>query len=153
MSSMLSDHFFININVSLHKQSVSARVISYRKYKSIAKEIFLADFWFSSFVLDTLDDVDHQVDLYDRILRDIVGDHLHIRTKAMPTRPMLAWYNKNITNSTEGIVSGSGSGPVCVFIHSRSVQFKLKIQGNAKSEYYNKTSKHSREIKGLFSVL
>jgi len=33
--SMLSDHFLININVSLQKQSVSPKVISNRKYKSI----------------------------------------------------------------------------------------------------------------------
>jgi len=32
-SSMLSDHFLININVALQKPSVSAKVISYRKYK------------------------------------------------------------------------------------------------------------------------
>ena len=41
VSSMLSDHFLININVSLPKKSVSAKVISYRKYKSINKEAFL----------------------------------------------------------------------------------------------------------------
>ena len=34
VSSMLSDHFFINIDVSLQKQYVSAKVISYRKYNS-----------------------------------------------------------------------------------------------------------------------
>ena len=37
VSSMLSDHFFININVSLQKQTVSFKVISYRRYKSIDK--------------------------------------------------------------------------------------------------------------------
>jgi len=31
--SMLSDHFHISVDVSLEKQSVSANVISYRKYK------------------------------------------------------------------------------------------------------------------------
>ena len=34
---MLSDHFLVNINVSLQKQSVSTKVISYRRYKSIDK--------------------------------------------------------------------------------------------------------------------
>jgi len=41
-----------NIKVSLQKQSVSAKVISYRKYKSIDKEAFLADLRVSSLVLD-----------------------------------------------------------------------------------------------------
>jgi len=42
VSSMLSDHFLVTINVSLHKQSFSAKVISFGKYKSIDKEAFLA---------------------------------------------------------------------------------------------------------------
>jgi len=94
VSSMLSDHFLVNINVSLQKQSVSAKVISYRKYRSIDKEAFLADLRVSSLVLDPPDDVDHLVDLYDSTLRDIVDEHLRI--KEMPSRPMLSWYNKNI---------------------------------------------------------
>ena len=43
LTSMLSYHFLVNINVSLQKQSVSAKVISYRRCKSIDKEAFLAD--------------------------------------------------------------------------------------------------------------
>ena len=50
VSSMLSDHFLININVSLQKQSVSGKVI--RKYKSIDKDTFIADLRISSLVLD-----------------------------------------------------------------------------------------------------
>ncbi|KAK2138836.1 hypothetical protein LSH36_2340g00003, partial [Paralvinella palmiformis] len=96
VSSMLSDHFLVDINVSLQKQSVSAKDISYRRYKSIDKEAFLADLRVSSLVLDPPDDVDHLVDLYDNTLRDIVDQHAPLRTKEMPSRPMLPWYNKNI---------------------------------------------------------
>ncbi|KAK2169189.1 hypothetical protein LSH36_12g34021 [Paralvinella palmiformis] len=96
VSSMLSDHFLVDINVSLQKQSVSAKVISYRRYKSIDKEAFLADLRVSSLVMDPPDDVDHLVDLYDNTLRDIVDQHAPLRTKEMPSRPMLPWYNKNI---------------------------------------------------------
>jgi len=96
VSSMLSDHFLINIDVSLQKQSVSGNVISYRKYKLIHKEAFLADLRVSSLVLDQPDDVDHLVDLYDSTSRDIVDEDAHLRTKEMPRRPMLPWYNKNI---------------------------------------------------------
>ena len=70
---MLSDHFLVNINVSLQKQTVSATDISYRRYKSI----------------------DHLVDLYDSTLRDIVDEHAPLRRKEMPSRPMLPCYNKN----------------------------------------------------------
>ena len=69
MSSVLSDHFLININASLQKQSVS-----YIKYKSIDMEAFLTDLWVSSLVLDDVDhlDVDHpDVDLYDSTVGDI----------------------------------------------------------------------------------
>ena len=72
VSSILSDHFLVNISVSLPKQSVSAKVISYRRYKSIGKEASLADLQVSYLVLDLPDDVDHQVDLYDSTLRDTV---------------------------------------------------------------------------------
>ena len=33
VSFMLSNHFLVNINVSLQKQAVSSKVISYRRYK------------------------------------------------------------------------------------------------------------------------
>ena len=75
MTSMLSDHFLININVYLQKQSVSAKIISYRGYKSIDNEAFLADLRVSSVLLDTPDYVDHLVDIYDSTLRDIIDKH------------------------------------------------------------------------------
>ena len=89
MSSMLSDHFLISINISLQKQYFSANSISY-------KEVFLADLQVSSLILDSLDNVDHLVDLYDSTLRDIVHENASLRTKEMPRRPMFLLYNKNI---------------------------------------------------------
>jgi len=62
---MMCDFFLVNLTVSLQKQSVSAKVISYRKYKSIDNEAFLTDLRVSSLVLDPPDDADHLVDLYD----------------------------------------------------------------------------------------
>jgi len=78
LSFILLDHFLININVFLHKQSVSAKLFSYRKYKSIDKEALLADLRVSSLVLDP-DGVDHLVDLYDSTLRDSVDEHVPLR--------------------------------------------------------------------------
>ena len=67
------------------------------------------------------------MDLYDITLRDVVDEHAPLRTKEMPRKPMFPWYNKTykLQRDTEGIVSGCGSGPVCVFIMkcSRSVKF------------------------------
>ena len=91
VSSMLCDHFLVNINVS-----VLAKGILYRRYKSIDKEAFIADPRVSSLVLDPPDDVDNLVDLNDNTLRDIVDEHAPLRIKEMPSRPMLPWYNKNI---------------------------------------------------------
>jgi len=66
---MLSDHFLINVDVSLQKQSVSDKVISYRKYKSIDKDVFLAYLRIYSLVLD---DVDHLANIYNNTLKDSV---------------------------------------------------------------------------------
>jgi len=50
VSSMLSYQFLINIDISLQTESVSVKFISYRKYKSIDMDAFLADL-FSGIVL------------------------------------------------------------------------------------------------------
>jgi len=51
---------------------VSAKVISYRKYKSIDKEALLADLRVSSLILDPPDDMNHLIDLYNSTLRNVV---------------------------------------------------------------------------------
>ena len=96
VSSMLSDHFLININVSLQKQSVSAKVISYRKYRSIDKDMFLADLRVSSHVLNPPDDQYHPVDLYNSRLKDFINEHAPVRTKDMPTGQLLPWYSNDM---------------------------------------------------------
>ena len=93
---MLSDHFLVDINVSLQKQSVSAKVIFCRKYMSIHKKAFLADLRVYYLVLDPADDVDHLVDLYNSTSRNIVDEHAPLRTNEMPRRSMRPWYKKNI---------------------------------------------------------
>jgi len=93
VSSMLSDQSLININIFSQKQSVSAKVISYRKYKVIDKEAFLADLQVSSLLPN---DVDHLGDLYGGTLRDIAEEHAPLRTKETTRRPILPWYNNNI---------------------------------------------------------
>jgi len=65
---MLSNHFLISINVSLQTHSVSAKVIAYRNYKSIDDDAFLANLSVSSIVLELSNDIDIQVDIYDRTL-------------------------------------------------------------------------------------
>jgi len=132
VSSMLSDHFLVNINVSLQKQSVSVKVISYRRYKSIDKKAFLADFRVSSLVLDPPDDVDHLVDLYDSTLRDIVDEHTPLRTKEMPSRPILCVHFEMFK------------------VNKRLVKISLPLLN---LNIIIKRSKHPSEIKGLFSVL
>jgi len=57
VSSMMSDHFFINIDVSLQDQSFSAKFILIRKCKSIDKDAFLADLCVSSLILDPPNDL------------------------------------------------------------------------------------------------
>ena len=156
---MLSDHFLVDINVSLQKQSVSAKDISYRRYKSIDKEAFLADLRVSSLVLDPPDDVDHLVDLYDNTLRDIVDQHAPLRTKEMPSRPMLPWYNKNIQAAKrhrrycERLWIRTS---LCVHFEMFKVS-KILVKNtlaSAKSEYYNRKIKASKgNQRTVFSVV
>ena len=49
----------------------------------------------------------------------------------------------------QGIVSGCGSGPMCIHCEMFKVNKTLvrNTPVSAKSEYYNKKSKHPREIK------
>ena len=49
-----------------------------------------------SLVLDPPDDVDYLMDLYNSTLRDLVDEHAPLRTKEMPRRALLPWYNKDI---------------------------------------------------------
>jgi hypothetical protein len=59
--SMLTDHFLINIEISLQTQYEST--ITYWKDRSIDKDTFLVDFCVSSLVLEAPDDVDQLVDI------------------------------------------------------------------------------------------
>ena len=89
VSSTLSDHFLIIIGVSLQRQSVAAKVISY-------KNSFLGDLRVSSLVLDPPDDSDHLLDFYNSTPRDPLVEHAPLRTKDMSRIPLLPWYNKEI---------------------------------------------------------
>ena len=159
VTSTQSHHFLITINVSLQKQTVSDKVISYRKYKSIVKEAILADLRISSLVLDPSDDVNHLVNFYDSTLKDIVDEqHAPLRTKEMPRRPMLPRSSKNILAAKRHrrYCERLSITTSWVFIMkcSGSVQFFLKIPLSLLNlNIIRKRSKHSREIKGLFSVL
>ena len=91
--------------------------------------------------MDPLDDVDHLVDLYDSTLRDIVDAPL--RTKEMPSRSMLPWYNKNIQAAKihrrycELLWIRTS---LCVHFEMFKVS-KILVKNTlatAKSEYYNK---------------
>ena len=109
VSSILFDQFPNIIDICLQKQSVSAKVISYRIYKLTEKDDILADLRVTSLV-------DHLIHLYNSTLRDLVDEHAHLRTKEMPRKPLLPW-------------SCCGSGQVCVFImkYLRSVKLKLRL--------------------------
>jgi len=159
VSSMLSDNFLNNMNVSLQKQSVSAKVISYRRYKSIDMEAFLAHLRVSSLVLDSPGDVDHLVDLYDSTLRDIVDEHVPLRTNEMPRKSMFPWYNKNIQAAKrhrrycERLWIRTS---LCVHYEMFKVSKSLvkNTLASEKSEYYNKNIKaFKRNQRTVFSVM
>ena len=89
---MLSDNFLVNNEITLKKSPVSAKTVSYRKYRSIDK----ADLKTTCLVLDPPQYLDHMVDLYSSILMDLVEGYAPLRTKQMSQRALLHWYNKEI---------------------------------------------------------
>ena len=76
MSSMLSDHFLIGIDISLKKQSVSAKVILCRKYKLINKDTCVSG-------------LRHLMKLYDSMLWGIVEEHSPLRNGQRITATMV----------------------------------------------------------------
>ena len=107
--------------------------------------------------MDPPDDVDHLVDLYNSTLRVIVDEHAPLRTKEMPRRPIIPWYNKNIQAAkrcrSEWLWIRTS---LCVhferFKVSKIIVKKIPLPLLILNIII-KRSKHPREIKGLFSVL
>ena len=99
------------------------------------------------------------MDLYDSILREIVDEDAPLRTKEMPIRPILPWYNKNVQAAKRHRkylerlwFRISLCGHYEIFKVS-SIVVK-KTLASAKSEYYNKKIKSSKgNQRGIFSVL
>jgi len=107
--------------------------------------------------LDPPDDVDHLVDLYNSTLRDIVDEHASLRTREMPRRQMLPWYNKNIQDAKRNRRYCERlwiRASLCVnYEMFKAIKSQIKnTLASTKSEE-KKRSKHPKEIKGLYSVL
>jgi len=96
VSSMLSDHFLVNIDVSLQKPSVPTKTMSYRKYRSIDKDAFANDLRASHLIIDPPNDLDQLVDLYNNTLIDLIDKHAPLKSKEMPIRSLVPWFNKDI---------------------------------------------------------
>jgi len=144
LTCLLSDHFLVNINVSLQKQSVWARVISYRKYKSIDEEAFF--FGWSASLFSAY---------WILRMRDIVDDHAPLRIKEMPRRLMLPWYNNNMQavkrhrRSCGRSWIKTSSCVHCEIFKASKILVKDTF-APAKSEYYYKKIKASKGNQGLF---
>ena len=85
MTSLLSDHFLANIEVSLKKLHVSTKIVPYHKFKSIDKDVLLI---LRPLVLDPPEDLDQVVNLYSSTLMDLVEKYTPLRTKQMPQRAL-----------------------------------------------------------------
>ena len=103
--------------------------------------------------------MDLLVDLYDSTLRDIVDQHAPLRTKKIPSRPMLPWYNKKIQavkrhrRYCEWLWITTS---LCVHFEMFKVS-KILVNNTLasdKSEYYNKKIKASKgNQRTVFSVV
>ena len=117
VTSMLSDHFLVNIEVSVNKSPVSTKTVSYCKYQSIDKDIFLADLKATRLILDLPEDLDQMVDLYNSTLLDLVEKHAPLRTKQMPQRALLPGTTKRyrLQKHIDDVVNACGLELGCLF--------------------------------------
>ena len=96
MSSLILDHFLVNIDFSLQKPVLPTKTITYRKYCSIDQAALVADLNVSLLVSNRPDDLEQLVDLYHVTLRNIIDKHAPIMKKLMTQRSLVPWYNKDI---------------------------------------------------------
>ena len=96
MSSLISDHFLVNIDISLQNLVLPTKIATYRTYRSINQAALIADLSVSLLATNPSNDLEHLVDLYNVTLRDIIDKHAPIKKKKMTERPLVPWYNKDI---------------------------------------------------------
>ena len=72
------------------------KVTSYKKYPSTDKDAFLVDLVVSSTVLDSPDDIDHPVNLYNSTRRDLVDEQAPLGIKEIPGISLPPWHSKDI---------------------------------------------------------
>lgn len=96
VSSMISDHYLVDIVLSLQKPVLPIKNMKYRKYRSIDKASFTADLNASRLISHPPEDLEKLVDAYNDDLRNIMDKHAPIKERQLVDRPPVPWYNKDI---------------------------------------------------------
>ena len=159
VSSQFSDHFIINVSVSLEKPPVTTKTITYRKVRSIDMSGFAADIQTSALILDPPSGLDELVDTYNEILTDLLDKHAPLKTKQMTERPLLPWYNKDIQaakrHRRQCELLWKRTGLTVHYDMFKAARLFVREQlSSAKSQFYNENiAKCNGDQKTVFSVV
>ena len=140
---------------------ISLLTLIYLYRNNISDKAYLTDLRDSSLVLDLWypDDVDHLLDLFGNTFRYIVDEHAPIKTQANLRRPLLPLYNENIQAAKrDRMYHDRLWSKTNLFVHYEMFKVSKLLVTNiivsAKSEYYNKKIKASKEYqRTIFSVV
>ena len=94
---LVSDHYAILCSLHTAKPSAQMKEITYRKIKSIDIEKFCTDIERSDLVMNPSCDPDLCYVQYCTVLQDILDKHAPERKTKIIIRPLVPWYNDDIT--------------------------------------------------------
>ena len=98
---LVSDHLSVICTLQTIKPAFQKKEITYRKVKNINIENFCEDIHSSALFSDPSDDPETCYDQYCTVLRDLMNNHAPERKKVVVIRPMVSWYNEDITSEKQ----------------------------------------------------
>jgi exonuclease III len=96
---VISDHYAVHCNLSVHKSKLPTKIISFRKLKKIDKDQFHDDITISSLLQSPASDLTELCNQYESVLSTILNNHAPIRSKSITVRPKAPWYTNDINEN------------------------------------------------------
>lgn len=98
---MMSDHFLVQLELDMSRSRVPRVTLKRRNIKAINRDQFRDDLANSSLVTDPPDDIEDLVNLYNKVLTELLEKHAPEVSKRVPERPLAPWMNDNILRARQ----------------------------------------------------
>ena len=92
----ISDHCFLECNLTLPKPNFEVKEIKFRRTKQINVSTFKADIAASNLCRITTSSLDDIAKCYDDTLSHILDKHAPLQKKVVVFRPRVPWYNNEL---------------------------------------------------------